>query len=67
MNLYFVAGCLSDMPAVKTFAIYATVAVLFDFLLQTTAFVALLAVDESRYKVCKITQKTLQQRLQILE
>lgn len=47
----FSSGTISDMPAVNTFAIYATVAVFFDFLFQTTAFVALLAVDESRYRV----------------
>lgn len=47
----FAIGTLSTMPAVNTFAIYATVAVFFDLLFQITAFVALLAVDESRYRV----------------
>lgn len=44
----FAIGGLSPMPAVNTFAWYATVALLVDFLLQITAFVALLAIDERR-------------------
>lgn len=47
----FAIGTLSDMPAVHTFAFFATIALLFDFLLQITAFIALLAIDERRYKV----------------
>ncbi|XP_065167705.1 NPC intracellular cholesterol transporter 1 homolog 1b-like [Atheta coriaria] len=46
----FAIGTLSDMPAVHTFAFFATIALLFDFLLQITAFIALLAIDERRYK-----------------
>jgi len=45
----FAIGCISDMPAVKTFAMYAAIAILLDFLLQITAFVALMAIDERRY------------------
>ncbi|XP_039499323.1 NPC intracellular cholesterol transporter 1 homolog 1b [Drosophila santomea] len=45
----FAIGCISDMPAVKTFAMYAAIAILLDFLLQITAFVALMAIDEKRY------------------
>lgn len=33
------------MPAVKSFALYAALAVLVDFVLQMTAFVALLSLD----------------------
>ncbi|XP_058063255.1 NPC intracellular cholesterol transporter 1 homolog 1b [Anopheles bellator] len=44
----FAIGALSPMPAVNTFAWYATVALLADFLLQITAFVALMALDEWR-------------------
>ncbi|XP_001355048.3 NPC intracellular cholesterol transporter 1 homolog 1b [Drosophila pseudoobscura] len=44
----FAIGALSDMPAVKTFAMYAAAAILFDFLLQITAFVALMAIDQRR-------------------
>lgn len=46
----FLIGALSDMPAVKTFALYATVALLLDFLLQITCFVSLLALDARRYE-----------------
>ncbi|XP_067326963.1 NPC1-like intracellular cholesterol transporter 1 [Anolis sagrei] len=53
----FYMGALIPMPAVKTFALYAALAVLFDFLLQISAFVALLALDvrrqeESRLDFC---------------
>ena len=44
-------GALTDMPAVKTFALYATVALLLDFLFQITCFVSLLALDDRRYEV----------------
>ncbi|KAI4468752.1 npc intracellular cholesterol transporter 1 [Holotrichia oblita] len=46
----FAIGTLSDMPAVNTFAIFATLAMLFNLLLQLTAFIALLAIDERRYR-----------------
>lgn len=46
----FFIGALSDMPAVKTFAYYATVAVLLNFIFQITAFVALIALDEKRLR-----------------
>lgn len=36
------------MPAVKSFALYAALAVLMDFALQMTAFVALLSLDARR-------------------
>lgn len=45
----FAIGSFSDMPAVQTFALYACVAILIDFLLQITVFVALLALDQRRY------------------
>uniref|UniRef100_A0AAY4B5X1 SSD domain-containing protein n=1 Tax=Denticeps clupeoides TaxID=299321 RepID=A0AAY4B5X1_9TELE len=44
----FFLGALSTMPAVKSFALYAAMAVLMDFLLQMTAFVALLSLDARR-------------------
>ncbi|KAI3387963.1 hypothetical protein SNEBB_004991 [Seison nebaliae] len=44
----FSLGALSKMPAVRTFSLYATAAVLFDFLLQITAFSALLVLDVRR-------------------
>ncbi|XP_044253215.1 NPC intracellular cholesterol transporter 1 homolog 1b-like [Tribolium madens] len=46
----FAIGTLSTMPAVNTFAIYATFAIFFNFLLQITAFVALFTLDLKRYE-----------------
>lgn len=47
---FFLGGALSDMPAVKAFAFYAAVALLIDFLLQITCFLALLSLDVRREK-----------------
>lgn len=52
----FFLGGLSDMPAVRAFAVYAGVALVFDFLLQITCFISLLALDtvrqaENRYDI----------------
>lgn len=44
----FLIGALSDMPAVRTFALYATVALFIDFLFQISAFIALMTLDEKR-------------------
>ncbi|XP_017782929.1 PREDICTED: Niemann-Pick C1 protein isoform X2 [Nicrophorus vespilloides] len=44
----FFLGSLSDMPAVRAFALYAGMALLFDFLLQITCFVGLLSLDTQR-------------------
>ncbi|XP_069696663.1 NPC intracellular cholesterol transporter 1 isoform X2 [Periplaneta americana] len=44
----FFLGALSDMPAVRAFALYAGMALLIDFLLQITCFVSLLALDTIR-------------------
>ncbi|XP_062493658.1 NPC1-like intracellular cholesterol transporter 1 [Pezoporus occidentalis] len=44
----FLLGCLSSMPAVRTFSLTAALAIAFDFLLQVSAFVALLALDARR-------------------
>ncbi|XP_074112433.1 NPC intracellular cholesterol transporter 1 homolog 1b-like [Cotesia typhae] len=46
--LCFLIGTLSSMPAVNTFALYASVAILINFLLQITAFISLLALDVRR-------------------
>ncbi|XP_020285882.1 Niemann-Pick C1 protein isoform X2 [Pseudomyrmex gracilis] len=45
----FFLGSLSDMPAVRAFALYAGMALLVDFLLQITCFVSLLALDTIRH------------------
>lgn len=39
------------MPAVRVFALYAAMAIVFNFLLQIFAFVALLTLDGRRYVV----------------
>ncbi|XP_073981176.1 NPC intracellular cholesterol transporter 1 homolog 1b-like [Rhodnius prolixus] len=44
----FAIGALTDVPAVKTFALYATTAILFNYLLQMTAFVAFLSLNNRR-------------------
>nr|XP_057925789.1 NPC1-like intracellular cholesterol transporter 1 [Doryrhamphus excisus] len=47
-SVCFFLGALSTMPAVKSFALYAALAVLMDFVLQMTAFVSLLSLDARR-------------------
>ncbi|XP_072944821.1 NPC intracellular cholesterol transporter 1 isoform X2 [Epargyreus clarus] len=47
-SVCFFLGALSDMPAVRAFALYAGAALAVDFLLQVTGFVALLALDMRR-------------------
>ncbi|KAL2092502.1 hypothetical protein ACEWY4_012300 [Coilia grayii] len=47
-SVCFFLGALSTMPAVRSFALYAALAVFMDFVLQMTAFVALLALDARR-------------------
>uniref|UniRef100_A0A8D0G122 NPC1 like intracellular cholesterol transporter 1 n=1 Tax=Sphenodon punctatus TaxID=8508 RepID=A0A8D0G122_SPHPU len=47
----FFMGALSNMPAVKTFALNAALAVLFDFLLQMSIFVAFMSLDARRKEV----------------
>ncbi|NXN94904.1 NPC1 protein, partial [Rhinopomastus cyanomelas] len=44
----FFLGTLSAMPAVRTFSLFAGMAVLIDFLLQVTCFVSLLGLDIRR-------------------
>uniref|UniRef100_A0A6Q2YWP9 SSD domain-containing protein n=1 Tax=Esox lucius TaxID=8010 RepID=A0A6Q2YWP9_ESOLU len=63
-SVCFFLGALSTMPAVRSFALYAALAVVLDFVLQMTAFVALLSLDCKRQDrnrcevVCCITVKT---------
>ena len=47
----FFLGALSGMPAVKAFALYAGSALVFNFLLQVSAFVALFSLDVKRQEV----------------
>ncbi|XP_048363973.1 NPC intracellular cholesterol transporter 1 [Sphaerodactylus townsendi] len=44
----FFLGTLSTMPAVRTFSLFAAVAIFIDFLLQVTCFVSLLGLDIKR-------------------
>lgn len=47
----FGIGSITNMPAVNTFALYATVAIIVNFFLQITAFVALMTIDLIRHNV----------------
>ncbi|MCI09828.1 Niemann-Pick C1 protein, partial [Trifolium medium] len=44
----FAAGSFISMPACRVFSMFAALAVLLDFLLQVTAFVALIVLDSLR-------------------
>ncbi|XP_068196952.1 NPC intracellular cholesterol transporter 1 [Antennarius striatus] len=44
----FFLGALSNMPAVRTFSLFAGLAVFIDFLLQISCFVSLLGIDARR-------------------
>ncbi|KAK3863989.1 hypothetical protein Pcinc_030288, partial [Petrolisthes cinctipes] len=53
----FFLGALSDMPAVRAFAMYAGMSLLINFLLQMTLFVSLFSLDvmreeDNRFDVC---------------
>jgi len=47
-TIAFFLGGLSNMPAVRTFSMFAGLAVFCDFLLQITCFVAVLSLDSKR-------------------
>lgn len=47
-SVAFLLGFITKMPAVQAFALYAGVAVFFDFVLQATCFIALLSLDTKR-------------------
>lgn len=49
-SIAFFLGALTNMPAVRVFSLYAAMAVLFDFLLQITVFIALMTLDAKRQK-----------------
>lgn len=46
-----ILGALSTMPAVHQFALYSGVALLIDFLLQISCFIAVLSLDAAREEV----------------
>ncbi|XP_072168753.1 NPC intracellular cholesterol transporter 1-like [Diadema setosum] len=47
-SVSFFLGALTEMPAVRIFALYSGLSVLINFVLQMTAFVALLSLDVRR-------------------
>ncbi|KAK7091360.1 NPC intracellular cholesterol transporter 1-like [Littorina saxatilis] len=53
-SVAFFLGALTNMPAVKIFSMYAAMAVLFDFLLQITCFVGLMALDARRMETNRL-------------
>ncbi|XP_004630599.1 Niemann-Pick C1-like protein 1 [Octodon degus] len=52
-TICFFLGAISPMPAVRTFALTSGLAVLLDFLLQMTAFVALVSLDSKRQEALR--------------
>jgi Niemann-Pick C1 protein len=50
----FLLGILTQMPAVQSFALYACVAVICDYLLQITCFLSLLAIDARRIESTRL-------------
>ena len=44
----FFLGALTDMPAVRAFALYAGMALAINFLMQVTCFIALISLDTER-------------------
>ncbi len=48
--LAFLVGVMTDIPALQSFCFVAAIAVLFDFIFQVTAFVAILTLDNKRIK-----------------
>ncbi|CAH2258934.1 jg12586 [Pararge aegeria aegeria] len=61
----FGIGCLTQLPAVKSFAIFASFALVFLFIFQITAVVAILSIDYKRVQrnrfdiLCCIQKKIL--------
>ncbi|XP_013375950.1 PREDICTED: Niemann-Pick C1-like protein 1 isoform X2 [Chinchilla lanigera] len=52
-TICFFLGALSPMPAVRTFALTSGLAIFLDFLLQITAFVALVSLDSKRQEALR--------------
>ncbi|XP_069076123.1 NPC intracellular cholesterol transporter 1 [Pleurodeles waltl] len=53
-TIAFFLGALSTMPAVRTFSLFAGMAVFIDFLLQITCFVSLLGMDVRRHEKSRL-------------
>lgn len=68
----FFLGALSDMPAVKAFALYAGMALIVDFILQISCFVSLLSLDtvrqaENRYDILCFIRGKQSDMVQVME
>nr|CDS33612.1 Niemann Pick C1 protein [Hymenolepis microstoma] len=53
-SVAFFCGAMTDMPAVRVFALYAGVAIVINFLLQIFAFTALLTLDAKRMEANRL-------------
>ncbi|XP_023224398.1 Niemann-Pick C1 protein-like [Centruroides sculpturatus] len=67
MSSCFFIGAVTDMPAVKLFALYAGVALLINFFLQMTCFLGLFTLDSyrqenNRYDVCWCIQSSKKEK-----
>ncbi|XP_076063159.1 Niemann-Pick type C-1a isoform X2 [Oratosquilla oratoria] len=63
----FFLGALSDMPAVRAFALYAGMSLLINFVLQMTLFVSLFSLDvareeDNRFDVCCCIRQSKSER-----
>lgn len=54
MSSCFFIGCLTEMPAVQKFALYAGVALVINFFLQMTAFLAIFSLDVQRMEAGRL-------------
>ncbi|KAH3710433.1 hypothetical protein DPMN_069915 [Dreissena polymorpha] len=66
-SIAFFLGAMTDMPAVREFALYAAMAVLFDFILQITCFVSLMTLDArrqeaNRFDICCCVKLTKEEK-----
>lgn len=52
--LCFILGSIVQMPAVRNFALYSAMAILFNTILQLTVFLSILSVDMSRIESGKL-------------
>ncbi|KAM7541010.1 hypothetical protein Aperf_G00000046447 [Anoplocephala perfoliata] len=53
-SVAFFCGAMTDMPAVRVFALYAGVAIVINFFLQIFAFTALLTLDAKRMEANRL-------------
>ncbi|CDS43324.1 Niemann Pick C1 protein [Echinococcus multilocularis] len=53
-SVAFFCGAMTDMPAVRVFALYAGVAIVINFVLQIFAFTALLTLDARRLEANRL-------------